>query len=313
MHNPPMSVTYLGLDVSKATLDIAGPSIKPTQLPNTAKGYRQLLAMLKTLPDKVHVVCEATGGYERGVVAALMAVGVGVCRVNPRRVRQFARGIGLLAKTDRLDAGLLAEFGRQTQPRPLVLYSQALDELRVLYDRRQQLVALRTVESNRLETALKTMVPLLKKSLRFIDRQIQEIERLIDAHITSHQEIHSKVARMELVKGVGRVTATVLLAHMPQIGALSDNQAAALAGVAPFNNDSGASQGKRSIRGGRHQVRSVLYMAATAAAQYNPILRCFYQRLIQKGKPAKVALVAVMRKLIILLNRLIKNPHFALA
>lgn len=308
-----MNITYLGLDVAKATLDIAGPSIKTTQVPNNAEGYRQLLSMLKTLPGIVHVVCEATGGYERGVVAALMAAGIGVCRVNPRRVRQFAKGIGLLAKTDRLDAALLAEFGRQTQPRPLVLYSQALEELRVLYDRRQQLVVWRTAEKNRLDTALKSMLPLLKKTLRFIDRQIEDVERLIDAHIAANQEIQTKVARMELVKGVGRVTATVLLAHMPQIGSLSDKEVAALAGVAPFNNDSGASRGKRSIRGGRYQVRSVLYMAATSAAQYNPILRAFYLRLVAKGKPAKVALTAIMRKLIILLNRLIKNPHFALA
>ena len=313
MNNPPMNITYLGLDVAKATLDVAGPSIKPTQIPNSAEGYRQLLSMLKPLPSNVHVVCEATGGYERGVVAALMAAGIGVCRVNPRRVRLFARGVGLLAKTDRLDAALLAEFGRQTQPRPLELFSQALEELRVLCDRRQQLVALRTAENNRLDTAPKIMLPLLKKSLRFFDRQIEDIERLIDAHIAAHQEIHSKVARLELVKGVGRVTATVLLAHMPQIGSLSDKEVAALAGVAPFNNDSGSSQGKRSIRGGRHQLRSVLYMAATAAAHYNPILRAFYRRLVAKGKPAKVALTAVMRKLIILLNRLIKNPRFALA
>jgi transposase len=308
-----MNVTYLGLDVAKATLDIAGPSIKTTQVPNSAEGHRQLVSMIKTLPGVVHVVCEATGGYERGLVAALMAAGISVCRVNPCRVRLFAKSIGQLAKTDRLDAALLAEFGRQTQPRPLVLYNQALEELRALYDRRRHLVAWHTVEENRLETALKKMVPLINKTLRFLDRQIEEVERLIDAHVAAHQEIQTKVARMELVKGVGRVTATVLLAHMPQIGSVTDNQAAALAGVAPYNNDSGPSHGKRSIRGGRHQIRSVLYMAAVAAARYNPILRAFYLRLRQKGKPAKVALTAVMRKLVVLLNRLIKNPNFALA
>lgn len=313
MNTQPMNVTYLGLDVAKATLDIAGPSIKTTQVPNSAEGHRRLLSMLKALPGSVHVVCEATGGYERGVVAALMAEGIGVCRLNPCRVRLFAKGIGQLAKTDRLDASLLAEFGRQNQPRPLVLHDQAFEELRVLYDRRRQLVAWHTVEKNRLETALKNMVPLINKTLRFLDRQIEEVERLIDAHVAAHQEIQTKVARMEQVKGVGRVTATVLLAHMPQIGAVTDHQAAALAGVAPYNNDSGHSQGKRSIRGGRHQIRSVLYMAAVTAARYNPILRAFYLRLRQKGKPAKVALTAVMRKLIVLLNRLIKNPDFVLA
>jgi transposase len=308
-----MNVTYLGLDVAKATLDIAGPSIKTTQVPNSAEGYDQLLSALKALPSPVRIVCEATGGYERGVVAALMVAGIGVCRVNPARVRHFAKSIGQLAKTDRLDAALLAEFGRQTAPRPLPLCSQALDELRGLYDRRQQLVVWRTAEKNRLDTALRNMLPLIKKTLRFLDRQIEQTERLIDAHVAAHQEIHTKIARMELVKGVGRVTATVLLAHMPQIGSITDNQAAALAGVAPYNADSGPSHGKRYIRGGRRQVRSVLYMAAVTASRSNPILRAFYERLRQNGKPAKVALTAVMRKLVVLLNRLIKNPHFALA
>ena len=221
--------------------------------------------------------------------------------------------MGKLAKTDKIDALMLARFGADRQPRPMSSYDEKQEALRVMYDRRQQLVRLQTCDSNHLETAIPSMRKHLETSLKFIAKQIAEIELMISEYFASNTELQENVDRLTSVQGVGIQTATVALAHMPELGNLSDKEAAALVGVAPYNKDSGNHSGHRSIRGGRRQVRNILFMAAISAARFNPILKTFYKRLIADGKPAKVALIAVARKLIVLLNLMLKNPNFSLA
>jgi transposase len=307
------NITYIGVDVAKKTLDVAGEDLPAIHLSNDPQGYEALLRWLRSQPGKVRVICEATGGYEQALILALLEAGIEVCRVTPSRVRHYARSIGRLAKTDRLDAVVLAAYGRQAQPRLFQRPLPSHEHLRALFERRQQLIEQQTMESNRLQTAHPTLQPLLKKMLQFLGKQIEAVEKLLNQHIEKEPAIKTKIERLEKVKGVGRVTSTVLMAHMPELGSLAKGQASALAGVAPYSRDSGPIRGKRSIYGGRPIVRKILYMAAVTAAQYNPILRDFYNRLISKGKLPKVALVAVMRKLIELLNHMLKNPDFSLA
>jgi transposase len=306
-------ITYIGVDVAKLTLEVAGTSVKSLPLSNDSVGHKKLLDWLKKLTQPVRIICEATGGYERRMIETLMDAGFEVCRVNPRRVRYFALSLGRIAKTDPIDAAMLAEYGQMAQPRMVERPQPVNERLRALFDRRQQLVEQRTAESNRLQTSDNILGPLVQKMIVFLEKQITTLERLIDQHIDNDPTLKTKINRMEQVQGVGRVTATVLMAHMPELGSMDRKQAAALAGVAPFNRDSGPVHAKRSIAGGRAQVRKVLYMAATAAARFNPILNAFYKRLIAHGKKPKVAIVAVMRKLIILLNHILKNPSFSLA
>lgn len=306
-------ITYIGVDVAKLTLEVAGTSAQSLPLSNDSVGHKKLVAWLKKLATPTRIICEATGGYERRMIEALMEAGFEVCRVNPRRVRYFALGLGRIAKTDPIDAAMLAQYGQMVRPRIVERPQPVNERLRALFDRRQQLVEQRTAESNRLQTSDDILGSLVQNMIVFIEEQITTLEQLIDQHIDGDPTLKTKIDRMEQVKGVGRVTATVLMAHMPELGSLDRKQAAALAGVAPFNRDSGPLHAKRSIAGGRPQVRKVLYMAASAAARFNPILSAFYSRLIAHGKKPKVALVAVMRKLIILLNHILKNPSFSLA
>jgi transposase len=310
---PNQNITYIGVDVAKETLEVAGETISAFSLNNNAEGHGKLVVWLRKLKIPVRVICEATGGYEKALVWALLDAGIEVCRVTPSRVRHYARSIGRMAKTDRIDATLLAAYGRQANPRLVEHPNPVHEHLRALFERRQQLVAQQTMETNRLQTAHETLRPLLKKMLQFLEKQIAAVEQLIDQHIEKEVTLKPKIERLEQVTGVGRVTSTVLMAFMPELGTLEKGQASALVGVAPYNRDSGPIHGKRSIYGGRYQVRNILYMAATSATQHNPILRAFYQRLMKKGKLHKVATVAVMRKLIELLNHMLKNPDFSLA
>ena len=305
-------ITYLGLDISKNKLDLAGVDIKHLTFENNNKGIGQLLKFLSKLTS-LHLVLEPSGGYERMAILAFEKANIPVCKVDPYQVRSFARSMGKLAKTDKIDAIILALFGTERRPRVMKPHDAMLENLRMLYDRRQHLVHSQVQESNRLETALPAMRQHLDASLKFIAQQLLEIEVLIKNLIASNEEIGKKVDRLKSVKGVGDQTARALIVHMPELGDLTDKESAALGGVAPYNKDSGKHSGYRSIRGGRYHVRNVLYMAAVAASRSNPILKTFYHRLIANGKKPKVALVAVMRKLIILLNKLIKNPNFVLA
>jgi transposase len=306
-------VVYVGMDIAKATLDLyalSAPQPQRQRLPNDRQGHRSLVRWLQRL-GPVQVVCEASGGYERAVVAALQAAGLIIAVVNARHVRDFARASGRLAKTDQLDAQVLAEFGQRLQPVATAPPSAAQCQLADLVTRRQQVQQLRIAEHNRLEHATHPAVRRqLQRHLVGLDRQLEQLRTWIAELIQAEPPLAQKVARLCLVVGVGQITAVVLLATLPELGTLNRRQAAALVGVAPLNRDSGLRRGHRLIGGGRAGARRALYMAALVAAFANPRFQVFYGRLVAAGKAPKVALVAVMRKLIILLNQLLKNPEF---
>jgi transposase len=307
------SLVYVGMDVAKATLDLYAPhspSPQARSFANDRAGHRALARWLRKL-GAVQVVCEATGGYERAALDALRAAGLAVSVVNARQVRDFARAQGRLAKTDRLDAAVLAEFGRCLQPAITPAPSAAQRQLAELVARRTQLLALRTAEHNRLEHATHPAIRgQLQRHLAGLARQLEQLDAWLSELVAGEEPLAQKVARLCLVRGVGRITAMVLLATVPELGTLNRRQAAALVGVAPFNRDSGPRRGHRLIAGGRAAARRALYMAGLVAAFANARFKVFYQRLVAEGKPPKVALVAVMRKLIILLNHILRDPTF---
>lgn len=305
------SLTFIGVDVAKLTLAIQFPG-QLWSTTNTAEGHAALLAKLKTL-GPVQVICEATGGYERALVLALHQEGLAVSVINPRQVRDFARACGRLAKTDTIDAAVLRDYGEKLRPSADTPPVEGAAEFSELVRARQELVSLLSDETNRREhVRLPALLKLSSLRQKQLTKQLAELDRLIDAHIAAHAELVAKAERLQQVAGVGRVSALTVLALLPELGRIKDAQAAALVGVAPLNHDSGQFRGQRHIHGGRAAVRRVLYMAALAAVRHNSILKAFYTRLREKGKPAKVALTAVIRKLVILLNRLLKNPNFCL-
>lgn len=305
------SINYLGLDISKSKLDLAGPGIKHQKFDNTKEGLAKLVSVLKSLQQAPRIVLEPTGGYERLPVLALQGAGLDVCMVNTRHVRSFATSMGKLAKTDKIDALLLAEFARHRHPRVLAPHDQNIEELRALYDFRQELVKLHTRQSNRLETAPQSIRKDLKRHIAYLLKDIVKIESKIKNFINNNPTLQKKDQCLQAVSGVGPTTSAVILAHVPELGSLEDKEAAALVGLAPYNNDSGNRQGYRSCRGGRPNARHVLFMSALTAARTNPILAAFYQHLIEKGKAPKVALIAVARKLLVYLNRLLKKLALA--
>ena len=251
------------------------------------------------------MVCEATGGYERAAVAALIAAKLEVCVVNPGRVRAFAHAEGQLAKTDRLDARLLKRFGEKVRPRLHAPMDQASVALRELLDYRRQVSDQLVAVRNRRELAGQTLRALLDTQLRFLEQQLEEADRLIRDHIDHDDNLRGKAGRLRQLKGVGPVLAATLLAYVPELGKIEDKSLSCLIGVAPFARDSGKNEPRRRVRGGRATVRHVLYMAAVAAIKHNRLLGEFYRRLRDAGKPASLALVAVMRKMLGVLNRLI--------
>jgi transposase len=300
------------VDVAKPELAVQFPD-RLWSTPNTAKGHATLIERLRTL-GPVHVICEATGGYERALVCALHQAGLALSVINPRQVRDFARACGRLAKTDAIDARVLADYGARLNPKADTPPEDGQADFAELVKARQDLVAMITEEVSRREhLRLPSLLKLSAARTRQLETQLAKLDALIDAHVAAHAPLAAKAERLQGVCGVGRVSAFTVLALLPELGRITDNQASALAGVAPLNHDSGQYRGQRHIAGGRAAVRRVLYMAALTACRRNPILTAFYKRLRNNGKPAKVALTAVMRKLIILLNRLLKNPHFILA
>ena len=309
--------SWVGIDVAKATLDLhLLPSGQSHAADNTAAGHAQLRKWLPD-PDGCLVVLEATGGYERKLVADLIDAGYRVAVVNPKRVRDFARALGLAAKTDRLDARVLAIFAEKVQPAPVEKMPEKQAEIQQLVARRRQLIDLRTVEGNRLETTIsKPARKSIQAILKILERQINGIEAEIEKLVESDDDWRQKTELVQSVPGLGGVTATTLIADVPELGKLNRQQISSLVGLAPFNRDSGTHQGKRSIGGGRKSVRSVLYMAALAARRCNPVIKAFANRLAQHGKPFKVVLTACMRKLLVIVNALLKsgqpwNPQLA--
>jgi transposase len=301
---------HFGVDFAKEKFDYHGANLRGT-LPNTPAGHRRFLALL---PRGVHLICESTGSCHRALVAAAHAAGVAVTVANPRQVRAFAEGLGRQAKTDPLDAQSLYDFGRLAEPKADVAPSATQTALADLVVARQQTVLERSaLKMQAAQQSLPLLQALSLARLKLLDTQIKKLEAAIAKTLAAEEALARAAARLAEVKGVGALGAATCLALCPELGTLTRGEAASLLGVAPFNHDSGQLKGQRHIAGGRFRLRCALYMAALSAARANPILRAFYQRLRAAGKPAKVALTAVMRKLFILLNHLLKNPSFQLA
>ncbi len=300
-------VVYIGVDVAKAYLDVAWEQ-ESWRVANDATGTNALVKRLVQIAGSVQVICEASGGYERALIQALQRGGIKVSLVQASRVRQYARASGILAKTDSIDARLLCGFGQAIRPPAAAAPKPHQEKLRELESQRRHLSRLLVAEQNR--RAQLTDKALLKLSQRLIDqvkKQIAQIDLLVQRVIEQSEELTSKAQKLTAVCGVGPRTAALLLAQMPELGELNRREAAALAGLAPFNRDSGTARGKRAIFGGRRAVRCGLYMAALVASRHNPVLANFYQRLRSAGKPPKLALTATMRKLLILLNSSLKT------
>ena len=297
---------YVGIDVAKARLDVAFGEER-RQVSNDKVGHKELVKWLGKMGEKVQVICEASGGYERASVRVLQEAQIKVSVVQASRVRQFARAAGILAKTDRIDADVLCAFGEAIKPEPTPARDTVQERLRELEAHRRHLSALKVAEKNRTEQMSDPVVVKLSAKLALqMQKQIDALDLLIKELISGSIDLSRKAQKLTTITGVGERTAVLLLAQMPELGELNRGEAAALAGLAPFNRDSGMMRGKRTIIGGRRAVRTGLYMAALVAARYNPILRDFYQRLRAAGKPPKLALTAVMRKLLIVLNSSLK-------
>ena len=302
-------IINVGIDVSKLNLDTYHSS-QHLQIPNSKPAIKR---WLKSLPKAAKLICEATGGYEALLICLAHQAAIPVARANARQVRDFAKGKGLYAKTDRIDAELLADFGLCNNPQPLKASDPLQQELCALVKYRQSLLIQITQNTNLTETNHdKELLFLIAKTVTFLKKQVKQIETQIQFKIKNSAALNSKASRLQQIQGFGVITSASLLALMPELGTLSENQAAALAGVAPFNCDSGQHRGQRHIQGGRHQVRSTLYMAALVASRFNPILKALYLRLLARGKPKKLALTVLMRKLIILANKLLQNSQFSL-
>lgn len=304
---------WVGLDVSKDSLDVGSTSespLKVKKVSNDKKGFAQLLAALPP-KEQAAIVLEATGGYERAVVCFLLEAGYRVAVVNPRRVRDFAKAMGLFAKTDRLDAAIIARFGEQAKPRWTQALSAEQTELAELVVRRRQLIELRTMETNRLkQTVNKVARRSISKLLKTLDREIKDIETEITRLIESDDDWRAKSELLQSVPGVADKTSATMLAELPELGELNRAEIAALVGVAPFNDDSGQHQGQRRIAGGRASVRNILYMAAQSAMRHNPVIKAFALRLranTEHKKAPKEIIVACMRKLLVILNSMLKT------
>ncbi|MCW5852970.1 MAG: IS110 family transposase [Anaerolineae bacterium] len=298
--------TFVGIDIAQAHLDVAvRPSGETLHLAYDEAGVTTLRTRLLALPA-VLVVVEATGGLETRLVAELYAATLAVAVVNPRRVRDFAKALGQLAKTDRLDAAVVAHYAEAAQPTPRPPSDEASQTLQALLARRVQLVEMRTAERNRLTRALPAVRPSLEAHIAWLDTQVQAVEKELTEQVALHTDWQAQADLLRSVPGVGPILSVTLLAALPELGHLDRRQLAALVGVAPFAYESGRFKGQRHVWGGRATVRATLYMSTVAAVRCNPVLKDFYQRLKEAGKPPKVALVACMRKLLTILNAMLK-------
>ncbi len=297
----------VGIDVAKAHLDVA---VRPTneywRAANTDAGIAGLTERLQTMQPTL-VVLEATGGHERAMTAALAVAGVPVAVVNPRQVRDFAKATGKLAKTDALDATVLAHFAAAVQPAPCALPDDATQALDALVARRRQLVGMLVAEKNRLPTTAAPVRARIERQIAWLEDELADVDRDLDQVIRSNPLWREQDQLLRSVPGVGPVVATTLLAELPELGTLTRQQIAALVGVAPLNRDSGTQRGRRAVWGGRARVRAALYMGALVGMRYNPVLRAFYDRLCAAGKAKKVALTACMHKLLTMLNAMLKQ------
>ena len=305
-HSPAVRCS-VGIDVSKDSLDLfIDSSAEVFRVKNRADEIAALVERLRTVvPD--YIVVEASGGFESALVTALATAGLAVCRVSPQRVRSFARALGELAKTDRLDACLLARYGRDCRPPVSRLSDAETAELEALMQRRRQLVEMHVAEQNRLGTAPRVVARQLREHLRWLEKRIDDSDKELRRRLAETPVWRGQDGLVRTVPGVGPVMSLTLLASLPELGRLTRKQIAALVGVAPYARDSGRRRGRRHTAGGRRAVRTVLYMATLAAVRFNPVLKRFYERLKSAGKVSKVAIIACSRKLLTILNAMVRD------
>jgi transposase len=302
-----MTSVIVGIDVSKSKVDVAvAGNGRVCEWDNDEQG-RQVLSGWLSEQGVELVVLEASGGIEAALVSDLVEAAIPVAVVNPTRVRAFARAEGQLAKTDRIDAQLIARFGATMRPRAKAIRDQAQLALSQQVTRRRQMVHMVTAEKNRAQTALGAMKDQIERHIAWLQSEIEQLEHDIQQAIMADPVWQESAERLQTMPGVGTVTAATLVAELPELGRLNRQRITALVGLAPFNHDSGKRRGQRRIFGGRASVRSVLYMAALSAIKCNPVIRAFYQRLVDKGKAKKVAITACMRKMLVILNTMAKT------
>lgn len=307
---------FIGIDVAQADLVVAREGVAGSKTyPNTDRGHRDLLRDIdrdrKTRSTVELIVIEATGGYERGVVAALGGAGLPVVVVNPRQVRDFAKSTGQLAKTDRLDAHVLADFGARIRPELRPLQSEEQEELRDFLTRQEQVIQMLVQEKNRLQQAtgkrLQHRRKEIKKHIDFLERELKLLDSDLDDTLKKSPIWRESDDLLQTVPGIGKQSARVLIGLLPELGTATARQISRLAGLAPMNRDSGKMRGKRFTGGGRSRVRAVLYMATITATRWNPVIKDYYKHLLKSGKPKMVAIVACMRKLLVILNAMVKT------
>ena len=299
---------FVGIDVAKKSLDVfVSSNQRWHSATNSAKGYKKILGHLPQ-PGKCLIVMEATGSYQKPVAIALLEAGHCVAVVNPRQVRRFAQGLGILAKTDKIDAKILARYAELVRPRTMQKPTEKQEQITDLVTRRRQLMSHRVAELNRLkQSRQKSVCESIEQMIKCLDDQIKAIDQQIESLIESDETWSGQAELVKSVPGIGHGTAVAIAANLPELGCLNRQEIAALVGLAPFNRDSGQYRGKRSIQGGRPQIRKMLYMAALTARECNPVIHEFAQRLTAQGKATKVVLVACMRKLLVILNAMVKN------
>jgi transposase len=302
-----MNKVHAGIDVSKATLDVASSNQREIKsFSNDERGITQVVSYLtKQMP--VLTVIEATGGLEKLLAASLVQASIPVVVANPRHVRDFARAKGRLAKTDNIDALILAEFACDIHPEVKPLADEQTEQIKSLMVRRQQIIGMMTMERNRLSLARLSMKSSIQEHINWLSEQLKTLDKDIGNKVQNSSIWREKDSLLKSVPGVGPVLSITLLGALPELGCLTRQQIAALAGVAPFNRDSGKYRGRRTTKGGRARVRSSLYMATLAATRFNPVIRAHYEHLLKMGKVKKVALVACMRKLLVILNAVIRD------
>lgn len=303
---------YIGIDVAKRFFDVYDSTAKVDQhFTNDDNGISTFLTQLRPQTPTLMVV-ESTGGYEQALAVALQAAGFPVAVVNPKRIRDFARASGQLAKTDKIDARIIARYAATLQPPPQGVWDAQTRALKALVARRHQLVEMRTAEKNRLEHAGdRGIARSIAAVIRTIERELAKVDQNLHDQISCTPELQQKTEQLQSVPGIGETTATMLMAEVPELGRLNRRQIAALIGVAPINRDSGTFRGKRMTGGGRRGVRTRLYMPTVVAVRYNPVIRRFYERLVHAGKSKMTALVAAMRKLLTIINTMIaKNQYW---
>jgi transposase len=301
----PIEKRYIGIDVSKATLDVfVLPDKKYFQVANNQRGFQKLM---KQIGSNVSVVLEASGGYEKALVKALSAIDIAVAVVNPRKIRAFAKASGQLAKTDHIDAQIIASFAEKMRPRVSMVNRPAQDKLAAANARESQLNEMIVMEKNRLDKATAEIKKSIARHIKYLEKELDSIRKDIKKHIESDQENKRKNRLLKTIKGVGDAVSASVLANLPELGQLSAKEISALAGLAPYNRDSGTLRGKRTIWGGRPAVRCMLYMSALVATRYNARIKAYYMRLLTIGKRKKVALIACAHKILIIMNAMIAN------